>query len=101
MTGPTDFEEMYRAFEDRFRGSEELIRGRLSLYLPLIELIATNTGEARKALDIGCGRGEWLTLLKENGWHAVGVDSIHAASTSWSPTPSPIWPIARTLRFRW
>ncbi len=75
MTGPTDFEEMYRAFEDRFRGSEELIRGRLSLYLPLIELIATNTGEARKALDIGCGRGEWLTLLKENGWHAVGVDS--------------------------
>ena len=26
------------------------------------------------ALDIGCGRGEWLELLKDNGISAQGVD---------------------------
>ncbi len=55
MTGPTDFEEMYRAFEDRFRGSEELIRGRLSLYLPLIDAhpFAAGVLLARNVLLVG------------------------------------------------
>jgi O-antigen chain-terminating methyltransferase len=26
-------------------------------------------------LDLGCGRGEWLELLAEQGWHARGLDS--------------------------
>jgi O-antigen chain-terminating methyltransferase len=29
----------------------------------------------RNVLDIGCGRGEFLDVLKDNGIHAVGVDA--------------------------
>jgi ubiquinone/menaquinone biosynthesis C-methylase UbiE len=25
-------------------------------------------------LDVGCGRGEWLELLQENGYRAKGID---------------------------
>lgn len=68
------FMDRYREFEDAHRGSAELIRARLTTYLPLLDEIQSTFGE-RTALDIGCGRGEWLGLLIERGWSAVGVDS--------------------------
>ncbi|WP_051469621.1 bifunctional 2-polyprenyl-6-hydroxyphenol methylase/3-demethylubiquinol 3-O-methyltransferase UbiG [Chelativorans sp. J32] len=63
----------YRAFEDRFRGSQELIRSRLEIYLPFI-LPLKQIEKRPAALDLGCGRGEWLALLSENGFNVQGVD---------------------------
>jgi O-antigen chain-terminating methyltransferase len=63
----------YRAFEDRFRGSRELIKSRLQIYKPFIEPFS-NACPAANALDLGCGRGEWLELLIECGFNAKGVD---------------------------
>lgn len=63
----------YRAFEDRHRGSRELIRERLQVYLPFVSpLLALHPPVA--ALDLGCGRGEWLELLGQHGFQAQGVD---------------------------
>ncbi|RDC75006.1 methyltransferase domain-containing protein [Rhodovulum sp. 12E13] len=67
-------DRFYRAFEDRHRGSEEKIMRRLRVYLPVVKEASARTG-GRPALDLGCGRGEWLTLLREAGITATGVDS--------------------------
>lgn len=63
----------YRAFEERHRGSRELIRRRLACYLPFIEPLL-NVYPAAAALDLGCGRGEWVELLAASGFIPVGVD---------------------------
>ncbi|PRD45761.1 hypothetical protein C5748_00980 [Phyllobacterium phragmitis] len=70
----TSFDKQYRAFEDRFRGSRESVRHRLSVYLPLLETLERSHPNARKALDLGSGRGEWLGLIMEKGWEGIGVD---------------------------
>lgn len=64
---------MYVAFEDRFRGTREDIKNRLRIYLPHIEKVMATAGNGA-VLDIGCGRGEWLELLKEKGYAARGID---------------------------
>lgn len=63
----------YRAFEDKFRGSREVIKARLKVYLPFIEPLKDIYPDA-SAVDLGCGRGEWLELLGEIGFSAQGVD---------------------------
>lgn len=63
----------YRAFEDRYRGSRELIKLRLKTYLPFVRPLLDFYGKG-EALDLGCGRGEWLELLAEAGFNAIGVD---------------------------
>ena len=63
----------YVAFENKFRGSEELIKDRQRKYLKFINPLKKIKDEV-KALDIGCGRGEWLSLLSENGFKARGID---------------------------
>ena len=57
----------YVGFEDRFRGSEEQIRERLKDY------VAYFAGQS-DVLDVGCGRGEFLELLREQGIAARGLD---------------------------
>lgn len=63
----------YRAFEDRHRGSRELIKVRLRQYAsfltPLLDIHPHG-----HVLDLGCGRAEWLEVTRELGFHARGVD---------------------------
>lgn len=65
--------DFYRAFEDRHRGSRELIKTRLQVYSPFIEPL-TAIYQQPRAVDLGCGRGEWLELLTASGFDASGVD---------------------------
>ena len=64
---------LYVSFEDQFRGTREDIKDRLKVYLPLIKE-AKAGNDKRPILDIGCGRGEWLELLQEEGLQAKGLD---------------------------
>jgi SAM-dependent methyltransferase len=61
----------YVGFEDRFRGSREEIRSRVEEYLPLL-------ASASDVVDVGCGRGELLSLLQAHGVSARGVDANQA-----------------------
>jgi O-antigen chain-terminating methyltransferase len=63
----------YLAFENQFRGSRDEIKQRLRFYVPLLAEAKIATGHT-SALDIGCGRGEWLELLLEQGYDGRGVD---------------------------
>ena len=63
----------YRAFEDKHRGTLALIKERQSIYLPLIRPLLEIYPRA-PAIDLGCGRGEWLELLTETGFDALGID---------------------------
>jgi SAM-dependent methyltransferase len=59
---------VYTAFENRFRGSREEIRARQTQDAARFE------GQA-PVVDLGCGRGEFLELLRERGLVARGVES--------------------------
>lgn len=66
------YDAMYLNFEERFRGPEEEIKDRVRVYLPYVKQAGEHTGAP--VLDVGCGRGEWLGLLKENNITARGLD---------------------------
>jgi len=68
-----EIDAFYLAFENQFRGNRDEIKQRLRFYLPIIEQTKAITGTA-SALDVGCGRGEWLELLRENGYDGRGID---------------------------
>jgi O-antigen chain-terminating methyltransferase len=69
----------YTAFEEHFRGDSQEIRQKLSVYLPLVRQLKLD--ESRPALDVACGRGEWIQLLTENRIPASGMD-INAESVA-------------------
>ncbi len=70
FTAPVD-SATYLGFEDRFRGSQDDIRARVQDYLPILS-------GASDVVDVGCGRGELLTALRERGIPARGVDANRA-----------------------
>ncbi|HOC34618.1 MAG TPA: class I SAM-dependent methyltransferase [Ruminococcus flavefaciens] len=57
----------YFDFENRFRGSIESVKKSQEAYLKYFR-------DKKHVLDIGCGRGEFLSLMKDNGINAEGVD---------------------------
>ncbi len=58
----------YAGFEERFRGSEELVKARQGPHLEPFR-------GRDNVLEIGCGRGEFLELLRGAGVAARGVDT--------------------------
>ena len=58
----------YVCFEDAFRGPPEEIAARQRAYLRYFE-------GASEVVDVGCGRGEFLALLRDAGIAARGVDA--------------------------
>jgi 2-polyprenyl-3-methyl-5-hydroxy-6-metoxy-1,4-benzoquinol methylase len=71
-----DFSNFYLSFENEFRGSQEEILKRLKVHLPIVleaRKIATVT--PFMAMDLGCGRGEWLSLLLDEGIDVLGIDN--------------------------
>lgn len=69
--GRAAIEQLYQDFEDRFRGSRDEVMERLADYIGDIE----STPGAFPAVDVGCGRGEWLEVLARHGVDAYGVDT--------------------------
>ncbi|MFZ6711381.1 class I SAM-dependent methyltransferase [Undibacterium sp. TC9W] len=70
-----DQDQFYLEFEALFRGSRADIKERLKVYLPYLAHISEQAKDERKlVIDVGCGRGEWLELLDEQGIPAMGVD---------------------------
>ena len=57
----------YARFAERFRGSEEYVNAGQQIYLPYFE-------GRKNVLDIGCGRGEFLKLMRTAGVPAKGVE---------------------------
>ena len=58
----------YSRFEERFRGDEAYVSEAQNFYLPYFK-------NCQRVVDLGCGRGEFLSLLREQGVQATGVDS--------------------------
>lgn len=66
-------DRFYRALEERFRGSRACVRSRHEVYLPLVRPLL-GFYPAAPVLDLACGRGEWLELMREQGFSVLGVD---------------------------
>jgi SAM-dependent methyltransferase len=63
---------LYISLEDHFRGDKATVHQRQMEYLPYISHIVS---DQFPLIDLGCGRGEWLQVLKENHLSARGIDS--------------------------
>jgi O-antigen chain-terminating methyltransferase len=57
----------YGRFSERFRGTEEYVRAAQEFYRPFF-------AGRRNVLDLGCGRGEFLDLMRELDVPARGID---------------------------
>jgi SAM-dependent methyltransferase len=63
---------LYAQFESVFRGTREEITRRQEPYLDYVYFLK---GGDLPVLDLGCGRGEWLELLRRHGIPGYGVDT--------------------------
>lgn len=69
-TNESQMNELFASFTEEFRGSREEVKESLRVYLPLLE----SAHLSKDILDLGCGRGEWLELLREQGIEGRGID---------------------------
>jgi len=64
-------DSLYFSLEDALRGTPEQIKEEVKVYLPVLQ----KAGISSDILDVGCGRGEWLRVLREEGFQARGIDT--------------------------
>ncbi|HEX6650571.1 MAG TPA: methyltransferase domain-containing protein [Pyrinomonadaceae bacterium] len=65
-----EWDSLYAAFEEHFRGSAEEVEERLRYYLQFLNELNADS----KILDLGSGRCDWLKLLHKEGFRATGVE---------------------------
>jgi len=66
LGAPSDFD--YVGFENKYRGDWKEIQNRIR------DRYYSYYSKCKNVLDLGCGRGEFLALLQNNGIQALGVD---------------------------
>jgi O-antigen chain-terminating methyltransferase len=66
-TAPAPLGFDYARFAERFRGTEEYVTAGQQFYLPYFE-------GSKNVLDIGCGRGEFLKMMRDAGIPARGIE---------------------------
>lgn len=68
VSSGSDYDDIdYFDFENHFRGSIDSIKKAQEFYLKYYR-------DKKRVVDIGCGRGEFLSLMQDNGIPAEGVD---------------------------
>lgn len=70
---PLITDPLYVEFENIYRGDRSDIKQRLAYYIPRLKDAKLGHPETA-VLDVGCGRGEWLELLRDEGLTGSGVD---------------------------
>ena len=70
---------LYLSFEEKYRGSQENIQQKQQYYMDNFIKNKVPSDSIGMAVDLGCGRGEWLSLLQKNGYNGIGVDLNEAA----------------------
>ncbi len=68
LSTATDIPIDFLAFSDRFRGQEHYVRETQARHLQHFQ-------NASEILDVGCGRGEFLQVLKDAGKLAKGIEA--------------------------
>ena len=63
-------DSLYWSLEEDLRGTPDEIKEEVKVYLPVLEKAGIRDG----ILDVGCGRGEWLEVLRHAGLQARGID---------------------------
>jgi SAM-dependent methyltransferase len=63
-----DYSKFYVDFEEKFRGPEQDVERGLMIYLSLLQ------STSGLVIDLGSGRGEWLRLLRQEGFNTKGVE---------------------------
>ena len=64
-------DSFYFSLEDVLRGTRDEIKEQVKVYLPVLQ----QAGIKSNILDVGCGRGEWLEVLRNEGFEARGIDT--------------------------
>jgi O-antigen chain-terminating methyltransferase len=72
-THQNDLDAFYIAFENEFRGTRADIKQRVRIHLEQVKRAGAGSPDT-PILDLGCGRGEWIELLREEGLVCRGID---------------------------
>jgi O-antigen chain-terminating methyltransferase len=63
-------DQFFKHLEFQYRGTFEQIVRSLECYSSILDTISAGS----VAVDLGCGRGEWLSILSAHGIRGIGVD---------------------------
>lgn len=75
VVSPETIDAYYLAFEDANRGTRESVLAKLSIYDHWLATCVPQTdGLTHQIVDIGCGRGEWISYVRHRGRDAFGID---------------------------